>query len=194
LALDGWKDIARFGIKVVQSGLTGSRFGNISLLLGNDILITRTGSMLDDLDESQIINVDLRGPCLNDKIASTETCVHRAIYNKTSALAVIHTHSPYAVTLSLVEEAVEPIDSEGKYFLGTMPVVEGDFGTDALAKSVSSALSMHNACIAKGHGVFAAGKSLKEAYAFACMAEHSSKVRYLVNVYQIIDSSGMKRR
>jgi L-fuculose-phosphate aldolase len=185
VASDSWTEIARFGRKVVQSGLTGSRFGNISVLLGNDILITRTGSMLDDLDESQIINVDLRAPCPNDRIASTETCVHRAIYNKTGTLAVIHTHSPFAVTLSLLKEEVEPIDSEGKYFLGTVPVVEGDFGTDALSKSVSSALSMHNACIAKGHGVFAAGKSLDEAYAFACMAEHSSKVRYLVNVYQM---------
>ena len=156
-------------------------------------MITRTGSMLDDIDERLIINVDLSGPCPNDRAASTETCVHRAIYNKTSAKAIIHTHSPYAVALSLIEEEVEPIDSEGKHFLGSMPVVEGGFGTDALARSVSSALSVHNACIAKGHGVFAAGKSLVEAYAFACMAEHSSKVRYLVNTYHIANFSIKKR-
>jgi L-fuculose-phosphate aldolase len=193
LARDDWKEIARFGRKVVQAGLTSSRFGNLSVLSGNDILITRTGSMLDDIDKSQIINVDLSGPCSNDRAASTETCVHRAIYNRTSAKAIIHTHSPYAVSLSLVEEEVEPIDSEGKHFLGPMPVVEGSFGTDALAKSTSAALSMHNACIAKGHGVFAAGKSLVEAYAFACMAEHSSKVRYLVKTYQSADFSNGKR-
>lgn len=184
MPLDAQKEMAKFGKRTVQSGLTSSRFGNISVLHDDRIIITRTGSMLDELDESAIIDVDLSGPCQNDRIASTETCVHRAIYNKTSARAIIHTHSPYAVALSIVEERVEPIDSEGKYFLGIMPVVEGGFGTDELSRNVSSALRAHNACIARGHGVFAAGKSLEEAYTIACMAEHSSMVRYLVKVYE----------
>ncbi len=146
--------------------------------------------MLDELDESLVVSVDLAGPCQRDRIASTEMCVHRAIYNKTSAKSVIHTHSPYAVALSIIEkDIVEPIDSEGLIFLGTLPVVEGSFGTEELARNVSSALYSHNACIARGHGVFAIGKSLTEAYTMACMAEHSSKVRYLVNVYGRENSS-----
>lgn len=177
-------EIARFGKKVVQSGLTSSRFGNISLLCGEDIFITRTGTMLDELDEDQIIDVDLLGPCEDDKVASTEVCVHRAIYRKTSARAVIHTHSPYSVALSLLEAEIDPIDSEGRHFLGSMPVVDGGFGTDLLAENVSSALMVHNACIARGHGAFAIGKSLTEAYTMASMAEHSSQVRYLVNTYK----------
>ncbi|MFB3765022.1 MAG: aldolase [Methanotrichaceae archaeon] len=184
MPLEQWTEIVRFGKRIVQAGLTSSRFGNISLLRGNDIIITRTGSLLDELDGDQIIDVDLSGPCPKDKIASTEVCVHRAIYNKTSAKAVIHTHSPYAVALSLIEDEIEPIDSEGKHFLGPMPVVDGSFGTDILAENVSSALMDHSACIARGHGAFAAGKSLTEAYTIACMAEHSSQVRYLVMVYK----------
>jgi len=177
-------EIARFGKKVIQAGLTSSRFGNISILRGKEIFITRTGTMLDELREDQIIDVDLLGPCINDKIASTEVCVHRAIYNNTAAKAIIHTHSPYAVALSLLEDEIEPVDSEGKYFLGNLPVVDGGFGTDALAKNASSALMVHNACIARGHGTFAVGKSLDEAYTIACMAEHSSQVRYLVKIYK----------
>lgn len=187
MPLEPWMEIARFGKKVVQSGLTSSRFGNISILKGEDIIITRTGTMLDEIYEDQVIDVDLLGSCINDKIASTEVCVHRAIYSKTSAKAVIHTHSPYAVALSLIEDEVEPIDSEGKQFLGSMPVIDGGFGTDMLADHVSSALIDHNACIARGHGAFAAGKCLAEAYTIACMAEHSSQVRYLVNVYKGIN-------
>ncbi len=176
-----WQEIARFGKKAVSSGLTSSRFGNISVLKGKNIFITCTGSMLDELDEAQVAEVDLSGPCPQDRIASSETCVHRAIYQHTSAKAVMHTHSPYAVTLSLLEmNSVEPIDSEGRHFLGTMPIVEGFFGSVDLADSVTSALHDHAACIARGHGVFAAGGSLTEAYAIACMAEHSSQVKYLV--------------
>jgi len=42
-----WQEISRFGKKAVISGLTSSRFGNISLLQGEKIFITCTGSMLD---------------------------------------------------------------------------------------------------------------------------------------------------
>lgn len=177
-------EIARFGKKVIQAGLTSSRFGNISILRGKDIFITHTGTMLDEIYEDQIIDVDLSGPCIKDKIASTEVCVHRAIYNKTSAKAIIHTHSPYSVALSLIEDEIEPIDSEGRHFLGPIPVVDGGFGTDLLAENASSALMAHKACIARGHGAFAIGESLAEAYTTACMAEHSSQVRYLVKVYR----------
>jgi L-fuculose-phosphate aldolase len=64
-----------------------------------------------------------------------------------------------------------------------MPIVEGQIGTDELAMAASSALQNHRACIARGHGVFAAGNSLNDAYTAACMAEHSAQVRYLVKTY-----------
>ncbi len=178
------KEISRFGRKAVLSGLTSSRFGNISALQGDKIVITKSGSMLDELDRTQVVEVDLSGPCAQDATASSETCVHRAVYQGTTAQSVIHTHSPYAVALSLIEaEQVEPIDSEGRHFLGPMPVVDAEFGSSDLAAKVSVALHSHNVCIARGHGVFAKGQCLAEAYAMACMAEHSSQVRYLVNVY-----------
>jgi L-fuculose-phosphate aldolase len=178
------KEISRFGRKAVTSGLTSSRFGNISTLWGNEIVITKSGSMLDELDSTQLVEVDLSGPCAQDVTASTETCVHRAVYQSTKAQSVIHTHSPYAVALSLIEdEQVEPIDSEGRHFLGPMPVVDAGFGTGDLAAKVSAALQSHNACIARGHGVFAQSHSVAEAYTMACMAEHSSQIRYLVKVY-----------
>jgi L-fuculose-phosphate aldolase len=179
-----WQEIARFGRKVVAAGLTTSRFGNISLRQKEKIFITCTGSMLDELDQSLIVEVDGRGPCERDREASSETCVHRSIYQCTPAQAVIHTHSPFAVALSLLEkETVEPLDSEGLIFLGAMPIVEGRFGSEDLAAAVSSAMQSHKACIARGHGVFAAGSSVSDAFTLVCMAEHSARVRYLVKAY-----------
>ncbi len=184
MAIEAWQEIARFGRKVVSSGLTSSRFGNISVLLDGEIFITATGSMLDELDSLAVVQVDLEHACEMDKIASIETCVHRAIYLNTSKTAIIHTHSPYATVLSMLEvEAVLPIDSEGVLLLGEMPVIEGQLGTDMLARAACIALKSHKACIARGHGVFAAGGSLKEAYTTACMAEHSSQVKYLVDCH-----------
>jgi L-fuculose-phosphate aldolase len=177
-------EITRFGRKMVTSGLTSSKFGNISLCKGEKIFITCAGSMMDELDQSHIVEVNLRGPSNSDHEASSETPVHRAIYQGTPSRAIIHTHSPFAVALSLLErDVVEPIDSEGIVFLGAMPIVEGLFGTDDLARAVCAALQSYKACIARGHGVFAASITLNEAYSIACMAEHSAQVRYLVKTY-----------
>jgi L-fuculose-phosphate aldolase len=179
------RDIARFGKKLVSSGLTSSRFGNISARSGSKIVITCTGTMLDELENDQIVEVDLTRTCDLDKMASSETCVHRRVYQNTAAKAIIHTHSPFAVSMSLLENSVvKPIDSEGTIFLGDMPIVDGHFGTDELARNVSTALVSHKACIARGHGVFAAGKNLVEAYTAASMAEHSAQVKYLVDAYR----------
>ena len=176
-----WKDISRFGKKLIQAGLTSSRFGNISLVQRDKIFITCTGSMLDELDEDAVVAVELGGCCPEDEAASSETCVHRAVYLSTSHRALIHTHSPYAVAASLLDtEELLPLDSEGRIFLGAMPIVLGGMGSDELAEAVSSALRDHKACIARGHGVFAAGGSLREAYAAAAMAEHSAQIGYLV--------------
>ena len=54
--------------------------------------------MLDEL-EGQIVTVPVgpESPDELDVIASTEVNVHRAIYKETSALAILHGHSKYAV-------------------------------------------------------------------------------------------------
>jgi L-fuculose-phosphate aldolase len=181
-----WQEMARVGSKVVACGLSNSRFGNISMRHGDSIFITCTGSMLDELDRTKVVQLDLHGECDLDRIASSETCVHRAVYKATPSLAIIHTHSPYAVAISLIEKKfMQPIDSEGLIFMGDVPIVNGRFGTDDLAGSVSAALRTSKACIARGHGVFVAGQNLNEAYTFACMVEHSSQVSYLAKVYQL---------
>ena len=188
-----WQEISSLGKKLIQAGLTSSRFGNISLLQGDEIFITCTGSMLDELDEDGVVKVDLRGSCPEDAIASSEVCVHRAVYQCTSHQAIVHTHSPYAVAASLLEaREVLPLDSEGRIFLGPMPIVAGGMGSNALATAVSSALQDHKACIARGHGVFAAGSGLKEAYTSAAMAEHSAQIGYLVKSYSS-EALGMEK-
>jgi L-fuculose-phosphate aldolase len=55
-------------------------------------------------------------------------------------------------------------------------------GTEELAKNVSSAMTNHRACVAWGHGVFASGKNLMEAYTAVSMAKHSSQIKYLADL------------
>ncbi len=175
-----WHDVAKFGKKLVDHGLVESHFGNISVRTGGKMLITRTGFALDEITEDSIVEIDIDKSSSFDIIASSESIVHRAIYKNTSALAVIHAHSPFAVIESLLadNDIIVPIDSEGQYFLHEIPVVRGDIGTAQLAANTSDTLRDHKGAIVFSHGTFAIGKILEEAYVITTQIEHSCKLKY----------------
>ncbi len=175
-----WREISRIGRKLVESGLVESHFGNISVRLGNRMLITRSGCALDEITKDSVVEVSIEGSCPLDIIASSETIVHRAIYRQTPALAIVHAHCPFAVTVSLLAEAdsITPADSEGQYFLGEIPVVKGGIGSDELACNLTTALASHKTAIIYSHGTFATGKVLDEAYVLTTQVEHSCKIKY----------------
>lgn len=178
-----WREMAKFGKKLVEHGHVESHFGNMSIRLGDKILISRTGSMLDEIGENTTVELDLAQPSSFDIIASSEANVHRRIYENTSALAIIHAHSPYAVVESLKEGEdgeIIPVDSEGQYFLHKIPVVGGGIGTKELAENLSNALSEHKAAVVYSHGTFATGKTVEEAYVNTTMVEHSCKLKHLL--------------
>ena len=175
-----WKDIAKFGKKLVENGLVESHFGNISVRVGSKMLITKSGFPLDELSRKSVVEVDIDKPSSLDSVASSEVIVHRTIYKHTPALAVIHAHPPFAVIESLLaeEDKIVPINIEGEYFLHEIPVVRGVAGTPELAKSTQDALRDHKGAIVFGHGTFAAGKALEEAYFITEQIEHSCKLKY----------------
>lgn len=182
ILLKMWQEIAKYGRKLVEHGLVESNFGNISIRAGDRILITRTGVALDEITENNIVEVDIQDTSSLDIIASSETIVHREIYRQTSALAILHAHAPYAVVESLLAGPggkIVPVDSEGQYFLGDIPVVGGGIGSHELAGNLAKALSRHRGAIVYSHGTFAIGRTLGEAYIVTTQIEHSCKVKYL---------------
>lgn len=178
------KNMAKFGRKLVESGLISSHFGNISVRVGDKMNITKRGAMLDDISEGSVAEIDLETPKSFDMKASIEAIVHREIYRSTSALAVIHAHPPYAVAESLMVRGknIKPLDCEGLYFLHEIPIVEGEAGSKQLAECVVGALQDRKGVIVRGHGTFAIGKTLEEAYIVTSMIEHSCKVKYLCSM------------
>jgi len=173
-------ELVLYGRKAVEAGLAHSHFGNISKRLGGEILISATGSMLDAL-EGAIVRVPLDEAGSLEVIASTEVGVHRAIYRATDALAVLHTHSPHAVAVSLlVGDGFEPIDSESRLLLGRIPVVEGEVGGAEWAERAAAALVDHKALVIRGHGPLVRGNTVDEAFVYACCVEHAARVLWLV--------------
>jgi L-fuculose-phosphate aldolase len=111
--------------------------------------------------------------------ASSEYRVHREVYRKTDLQVLVHAHPPYAVAASLVMDEVIPEDSEGEMFCPRIPVVQGAPGSDEIAQNVSNALLSSKLVIVRGHGTFAGGKTLDEAYNYTSLAEHSCRVLFL---------------
>lgn len=175
-----WQEISRIGKKLVQSGLVESHFGNISMKISDKIYITRSGSSLDEIAIDDVVPVSLYESCALDVIASSECIVHRTIYNSTTASCIIHAHCPYTVALSLLDyDEIVPLDSEGIYFLGPIPIIHGNIGSEELANNMACTLKNSKTVVVYGHGTFAVGRTLEEAYVFTTQAEHSSKIKYL---------------
>ena len=138
-------------------------------------LSNRTGAYLDIAGE--LVFVPLYGDVPQN--ASSEYRVHREVYRKTNHQAIVHAHPPCAVAASLVMDEVIPEDSEGEMFSPRIPVVPGAPGSQEIADNVSNALVSSKLVIARGHGTFAGGKTLDEAYIYTSLAEHSCRVLLL---------------
>jgi len=175
-----WQEIAKFGKKLVEHDLVESQFGNISVRKGKRLLITKSGFALDEINEDSVVELDIEKPCDLDRIASSETIVHRTIYKHTSALAIIHVHPAFAVIESMLVDtkSIVPINIEGEHFLHDIPVVKGAAGTAELADNTAKALIGHKGAVICGHGTFAIGKTLDEAYFITALVEQSCKLKY----------------
>jgi L-fuculose-phosphate aldolase len=174
-ATETGEEFGRIGRRLVAEAFLGANFGNMSIRSDNGFFITRTGSFLDVPE--QPVYVPLEGPVPGD--ASSEYRVHRQIYKITSHLAVVHAHPPYAVALSLLNAPIIPVDSEGVMFCPFMPIVEGKPGSEELAVNVATSLLSSCVAVARGHGTFAGGKNLDEAYIRTSLAEHSCRILIL---------------
>ena len=168
-------ELARIGRRALAEGLVFANFGNASVRAGAGFLVKRTGAYLDD--PGPLVPVPLEGPVPPE--ASRESPIHRTVYRVTPHEAILHVHPPHAVALSLTRERIVPVDSEGMILCPGIPVVDGDPGSPILGDRVAHCLMHGKIVIARGHGTFAAGKDLEEAYLVTTAAEHACRVLWL---------------
>ncbi|MDP2918686.1 MAG: aldolase [Dehalococcoidia bacterium] len=173
------EEFQRIGRDLFLSSLVSSHGGNMSVRMGDRIVITHRGSQLGQLTTDDLVETGLREDDSNIMLASSETPVHRAIYLQTSALAILHCHPRVAIALSLLEDEIVPIDTEGSYLLHKVPVVVSEITSgSALAGVVATALKQYKIVMVRGHGCFATGQVLEEAYQWASCLEESAMVIY----------------
>ena len=159
-------------------GLISSHAGNISIRSGKRLIITRTGSMLGHLEKQDLVETGIEADDEATPLASIELAVHRAIYKETPAQAVVHAHPPHAIALSLAGKEILPIDSEGAISLEKVPVLGWGARVQPgeLAEDIAQALRERSVIMVHGHGSFAMGSSLEEAYRWTSTLEGSCRI------------------
>jgi L-fuculose-phosphate aldolase len=172
------RQFQEIGRDLYVADLVSSHGGNISIRLGNRLIIKRRGAMLGRLKEEDLIETGLQKTDSAVMLASTELIVHRAIYLATRALAVVHAHPRVAIALSLSREEIVPIDNEASYLLHKVPVVVAEFasGSPELVEKVPAALEQYKIVMLRGHGCFSVGQTLDEAFQWVSCLEEACQI------------------
>lgn len=173
-----YEEFRDIGRDIFVTGLTSSHGGNMSVRAGDKIIIKRRGAQFGRLKRTDFVETSYKGKDSGIVRASTELIVHRAIYDKTAALAVIHAHPRTAITLSLTRDEIIPIDIEGSYVLHKIPVVNVEMasGSPEMAEKISEALRSYKIVMQRGHGCFSIGQTLEEAYHWISALEEVSDI------------------
>jgi L-fuculose-phosphate aldolase len=179
------------GEDLFAAGLASATSGNYSVRAGEGIWITRSGAQKAHLTPDDLLLLPLKPDPEHDYAASVERVIHRAIYRKTDATAVVHAHPRHAIALSFHLDAIVPIDLEGLYYFDQIPVVapKTASGTPEAAEAVAEALQRHRACVVRGHGAFVRSsledldKSLLQAYSLMTSLEEACQVLFLERVW-----------
>ena len=171
------------GSDLYSRGMVSVHGGNLSARRGEKVVITRSGSRLGYLVETDLVETGISIDDENTRLASSELAVHRAIYRLAPFQAIVHCHPIHAVALSFVRHNIHPEDEAGKIFIPEVPVI--GFGREpapgGFADEIAEALKTHAVVVVHRHGSFARGMTLEECYVITELLEISSRVLCVVN-------------
>jgi L-fuculose-phosphate aldolase len=174
------KALARYYRRLRRHGLNDSHSGNASIRDGKVAWITPTGCCGDTLRARDLLACRLDAP--PPPGASLDTPLHLAVYAaNTAARAVLHSHGPHSIAMTLAGGDFEPVDFEGRYYFPRVPVLDipHELYTARSPAEVAATLAEHRICVVRGHGVYAAAESLDLAYKWTCSLESSARIAWL---------------
>ena len=152
--------------KMVALGLVTGTFGNVSCRLGERILITPSDLNYETMCPEDIVLLNASGNVVEgNRVPSSEYRLHVAIYDRiTEVCAIVHTHSPQALSAAEVRDELPAADSA--VLRASVPVAPyHPPGTQELADEVARLLVERktSALILERHGVVGVGRDLDDA-------------------------------
>jgi len=178
--MDRREELVKYYHWLRQYGYNDSHSGNISGRDGYMFWVTPTGACADTVEA-----MDFIGCMLDEELpqgASGDANLHRDIYRQNPKVrAIIHSHCPHAVALTLNGEDFVPPDFEGQLYFPKVPVITVPYDVyfEEAAARVAATLAEYPICIVRGHGVYAWGETLNLAYKWTCSLELSAKTAFI---------------
>jgi L-fuculose-phosphate aldolase len=160
-------EIVEVGRRLYARGLISGNEGNVSVRIGDVLLVTPPGVCKGFLTSEMIVRTDLTGRPIDGQRASTEVLMHTAVYRRRpDATAVVHAHPPVATGFAVAGIALDqPLIAEAVVTLGKVPVVPyGTPSTPELADNVGAAVCTAQALLMANHGALTVGDSLYRAW------------------------------
>ena len=179
--------VAEYGRILSTSGLCPGTSGNISIYNAEKGLMAISPSGIDyfaTLPEDVVIT-DLEANIVDGhRKPSSEWALHTTFYkHKPHARAVVHTHSVYCTTLSILGEPIRAVH----YVIGDansdiIPCAPyHTFGTVELAETAIRACGESDAVLLANHGMVACGKDIGSAFGLARNAEYIAHLQILAS-------------
>ena len=167
---------------VGDAGLTICSSGNISWRIGNEMLVSGTGSWVPSLPKEKVSICNLEtGEVLNGVKPSMESMFHMGVLRERPDVnVVLHFQSPYATAVACMKELPKDfnVTAEVPCHVGAdIPVVPYYRpGTRELADGVIEALKDHNSVLLRKHGQVVCGKDFDEAFERAMFFEMACRI------------------
>ncbi len=156
------------------AGLNRGTAGNVSVRSGAGFYITPTGIPYASLRDDDIPLMALDGSHDGARKPSSEWRFHRDLYAARPEVgAVLHAHSPFAVSLACLRRDIPPFHYMIARFGGdTIRCADyAIFGSLELSTAAMHAMAGRKGCLLANHGLLVAGRDLAEALALAVELE-----------------------
>jgi L-fuculose-phosphate aldolase len=152
--------------QLLGAGLNGGMAGNLSVRLGQDMLITPSGVHPRQLRVEQMVLVSADGRFDGACLPSSEWRFHQDLYAaRPEVQAVVHTHAPFATALACQRRPIPAFHYSVARFGGdeVRCADYATFGSAALSQAVLAAMHQRSACLMANHGALVIGLDLIDA-------------------------------
>lgn len=168
--------------RVGDAGLTVCSSGNISWRVGDEVLLSGTGSWVPSLPKEKVAICKLEtGEVLNGVKPSMESGFHLGVLRERPDVnVVLHFQSPYATAVACMLELPKDfnVTAEVPCHVGSeiqaIPYYRP--GSKELAQAVIAAMKDHNSVLLRKHGQVVCGKDFDQAFERAMFFEMACRI------------------
>lgn len=175
-------DIADIGRKAVERGLVVASAGNISVRKPEleQFIVTGTGTLLDELDETQFAVMSSSGVHMGGIAPSSEWKLHYEVYKqRPDATVVMHLHPEMSVLLDAMRIPIRQFMLDHVAYIpkiARIPFYPN--GSDELAIEAARATADCDCVILGNHGCSVVSTSLTDAFRKAQNLEQAARMTF----------------